>query len=284
MSSHILLPQVDAERPATLSRAILQGLLRDELGFDGVIVSDALDMAGASATIGIPEAAVRALDAGCDLLCIGSETTPELVDEMERVVLRAIADGRLAESRVQDAADRIVALAEELTAEREHAPLTAVADTDDLLDDDIERVIAAFDVRDRASSILGDRRTALRLVRIETGTNVAVGMAPWGPDADASAPDRNGGPVWTDSTTVAPGSRVSLEPDADSIVVAVGRDIHRHPFAREVVDGLRDTHPAVLSVDMGWPSDDRAYADIATFGGSRLVGQALTNYLAGWAE
>jgi beta-N-acetylhexosaminidase len=44
---------------------------------------------------------------------------------------------------------------------------------------------------------------------------------------------------------------------------------------------LRAAHPWVIAVDMGWPSDDRKYADIATFGASRLVGRALTEYLAG---
>ena len=75
MTSHILLPQLDAENPATMSRDILIGLLREELGFAGVIVSDALDMAGASAGRGVPDAAVRALAAGCDLLCLGTDNT-----------------------------------------------------------------------------------------------------------------------------------------------------------------------------------------------------------------
>ena len=82
MTSHILLPQLDAEHPATFSARILQGLLRGELGFDGVIVTDALDMAGASGVHGIPEAAVRALAAGCDLLCIGTDNTDDQLDEI----------------------------------------------------------------------------------------------------------------------------------------------------------------------------------------------------------
>ena len=57
MTSHILLPQLDAEQPATLSNPILGGLLRTELGFDGVIVSDALDMAGVQTRGGIGETA-----------------------------------------------------------------------------------------------------------------------------------------------------------------------------------------------------------------------------------
>ena len=73
MTSHIVVSALDPHRPATFSRTVI-GVLRDELGFDGVIVSDALDMAGASAETGIPEAAVRALVAGVDLLCLGSDT------------------------------------------------------------------------------------------------------------------------------------------------------------------------------------------------------------------
>jgi beta-N-acetylhexosaminidase len=281
MSSHILLPQLDADRPATLSRMILQDLLRDELGFGGVIVSDALDMAGASGDIGIPEAAVRALDAGCDLLCIGSETTAEDVDELERVILLAIEDGRLSAARVQDAADRILALADDLATDRGRAPIPVADSASDLMADDVKRVVAAFDVQDSARSILSHRNAALRLVRIETGTNVAVGLAPWGPNPEPAITGDHAGSPWQDATTVSPGSAVKLVPESDAVVIAVGRDIHRHDFARSTVDALRAEHPAVVVVDMGWPSDDRKYADIATFGASRLVGSALTTYLAG---
>ena len=105
MTSHILLPQIDAENPATMSRDILIGLLREELGFSGVIVSDALDMAGASAGRGIPDAAVRALRAGCDLLCLGTDNTDDELTEIEQAVRAAIADGSLAAERVSDAAE-----------------------------------------------------------------------------------------------------------------------------------------------------------------------------------
>jgi beta-N-acetylhexosaminidase len=284
MSSHIMLPQLDANRPATLIRTILQGLLRGELGFDGVIVSDALDMAGASALIGIPEAAVRALDAGCDLLCIGSETTAEDVAELERAILDAIAAERLDPARVRDAADRVVALADALSRERHDVPVPSVAAGSELSDDDIRHAIAAFDVQASARETLAERSRGLRLVRIETGTNVAVGLAPWGPAASPNLPGETADSVWRDIVTVAPDSPIStadLKPDPDSIVIAVGRDIHRHPFARAAVDQLRLQQPAVISVDLGWPSDDRRYADIATFGASRLVGAALADYLAG---
>ena len=55
----------------------------------------------------------------------------------------------------------------------------------------------------------------------------------------------------------------------------LGRDIHRDAFARAAVDELRARHAEVLVVDMGWPSDDRRYADVATYGSSALISQAL---------
>jgi beta-N-acetylhexosaminidase len=60
----------------------------------------------------------------------------------------------------------------------------------------------------------------------------------------------------------------------DRGVVVIGKAMHRHPFARTTVDALRAARTTV-AVDMGWPSDGREYADVATFGGSRLVGRAL---------
>jgi beta-N-acetylhexosaminidase len=281
MSSHIMLPQLDADRPATLSRTILQGLLRGELGFDGVIVSDALDMAGASGTIGIPEAAVRALDAGCDLLCIGSGTTAEDVDEIAEAIALAVADGRLQPERVRDAADRVLGLADALAGERDWIPAPLGVDGSALTAIDIERAIGSFDVSERARDILAAHTGGLLLVRVETGTNVAVGGAPWGPGLEPAPEGANAGSAWREVVTIAPDSPAGFESASGVVVVVAGRDIHRHQFARETVDAIRAEYPNALVVDMGWPSDDREYADIATFGASRLVGRALTAYLAG---
>ena len=103
MTSHIIVSALDPHRPATFSRTVI-GVLREELGFGGVIVSDALDMAGASAETGIPEAAVRALVAGVDLLCLGSQTLPETYAAVHAAVLAAVRSGRLPEHRVAEAA------------------------------------------------------------------------------------------------------------------------------------------------------------------------------------
>ncbi|MET1018499.1 MAG: beta-N-acetylhexosaminidase, partial [Microterricola sp.] len=144
MSSHILLPQIDPNQPATFSADILQGLLRTELGFDGVIVSDALDMKGASGVHGIAEAAVRALMAGCDLLCIGTENSDAQMDEIEAAVLAAIGSGRLSAERIDDAAGRVIRLAEESASLEAAIPVPDAVDTatDPILATD--RVIDTF--------------------------------------------------------------------------------------------------------------------------------------------
>ena len=66
MTAHVLVPSLDEERPATLSPRIVQALLRDELGFEGVILSDDLEMKAIAKTYAVPDAAVQAIAAGCD--------------------------------------------------------------------------------------------------------------------------------------------------------------------------------------------------------------------------
>ena len=103
-------------QPATFSAAILDGVLRGELGYQGVIVSDALDMVGASGEIGIPAAAVRAIAAGCDLLCIGTKNTDEQLEAIGAALDAAVADGTLPQARLDDAVARNRALAAALAA------------------------------------------------------------------------------------------------------------------------------------------------------------------------
>ncbi|MEU8658123.1 glycoside hydrolase family 3 N-terminal domain-containing protein [Actinoplanes philippinensis] len=112
MSAHIRVPQLTGDGPATFSRSALNGLLRDELGFQGVIVTDALEMRGAAGAAGsIPRAAVAALAAGADLLCIGAVVTLELVEAVATEIATATRDGRLPLTRLENAAERTATLA-----------------------------------------------------------------------------------------------------------------------------------------------------------------------------
>jgi beta-N-acetylhexosaminidase len=130
------------------------------------------------------------------------------------------------------------------------------------------------------------RRRALGrylVVRLEADPNIAVGATPWGPfaavAADQTAPDES--PFGAQRVCVISPERSALPLlQHNQPVLVVGRNIHRHRFAREAVDRLRAQQADVLVVDMGWPSDERRYADVATFGGSRLMGRALLKWLA----
>lgn len=248
MTSHIVLPHVDPSGPATFSARILGGILRDELGFDGVIVSDALDMAGASGGIGIPAAAARALAAGCDLLCLGTGGSPEQLD--------AIADAAAGVARLADAVARVGALVASLRAER-IAPTTWAIPAARL----VEGFVIVPGAAPAADAVL---------VVVETTANIAVGVAPWGPGAILDGVAR------ISAGDVIPGS---IPPGAP--VVLVARDVHRHPEVAALAELARTTRPGSLIVDMGWPSGP---VDVATFGASRAVGAALLHWLRarGW--
>jgi beta-glucosidase len=101
MTAHLLLPALDPQRPATLSAAVLTGLLRQELGFNGLVVTDALMMEAISASYGPGEAAVLALEAGADLVLM-----PADADAAIAALVAAVQGGRLSRERLEASAQR----------------------------------------------------------------------------------------------------------------------------------------------------------------------------------
>ncbi len=281
MTSHILVQQLDRNQPATMSRFVLHDLLRGELGFSGTIVSDALDMAGASGSLGMAGAAVAALRAGCDLLCLGTDNTDTLLADIERAVGSAVADGILGANRVREATSRVRGLAAVLEAERQAAGEPPISPPG--WPNNEAELVDTFDVRPGASDWRARASGRYTVVRLEADPNIAMGTTPWGPFAAAAAePAEPAAAVFG----VQPVCLIFRERSAlphfqpNQPVLVIGRDIHQHPFAREAVDRMRSQHVDVLVVDMGWPSADRRYADVATFGASRLMGRALLRWLA----
>lgn len=105
MAAHLVVRALDPARPATLSPTILTGLLREELGYEGAIVTDSLSMAGIRTGAGDPDVAVAALAAGADVLL----TPPDLPGAVS-AVCAAVRGGRLTEERIDDALLRAVPL------------------------------------------------------------------------------------------------------------------------------------------------------------------------------
>lgn len=122
MTAHVLVPALDAERPASLSPAIIDGLLRRELGYEGVILSDDLEMRAVSDRYSVADAAVGAVAAGCDAFLVCSGNHDRQVAALEGIV-RAAQDGRLALARVEDALRRCRQAKERFLAGEARRPL-----------------------------------------------------------------------------------------------------------------------------------------------------------------
>jgi beta-N-acetylhexosaminidase len=109
MTAHIVYPAIDAENPATMSPAILDGILRKQWSYKGVIITDGMDMHAIAGRYGVGNAAVRALAAGADMvMALGTtETQNETLD----AIANAIADGSISREQVEQSLARLSALA-----------------------------------------------------------------------------------------------------------------------------------------------------------------------------
>ena len=103
MTAHIRVHDL----PATVDPALIQGRLRDDLGFDGVVMADALEMKAVADTVGVESTAVRALAAGVDALCVGHDLGEDAVDRIRAALVANVDEGRL-----REAAERIARLAD----------------------------------------------------------------------------------------------------------------------------------------------------------------------------
>ena len=112
MSAHVFNARLDPLFPATLSPAILTGLLREQLGFAGVIITDDMGMGAITAQYGFAEAVVRAVQAGADMLALGNNLMydPDVAARTIAILTQAVADGHLSEQRIDESYARILAL------------------------------------------------------------------------------------------------------------------------------------------------------------------------------
>jgi beta-N-acetylhexosaminidase len=263
MTAHIRVPEVTGDDPATFSRTALIDLLRREYGFRGTVITDALEMKGAAeAAGGIAPAAVRALAAGADLLCIGAEVDEDLVEAVAAEIVAGVRDGRLGLARLEDAAERTARLADWTSAQ----PAPTRTDVD-----------LGYAAARRAVQVEGSlvEFGGPLVVQLQSGWSIAEGPVPWG-----LKPHMNG----TEQVTVA-AAEVSAESLADRAagrpIVVVGRHTHRTEASRDLIERLAARH-IVAVVEMGWPSTWRpahARAFVTTYGASHANGRAAAEAL-----
>jgi beta-N-acetylhexosaminidase len=293
MTAHIRVPALTGEAPATFSHQALVTLLRDELGFTGAIVTDALEMQGAARIAGgTAEGAALALAAGADLLCIGADVDRALVEEIVSDVIAAVHDGRLPLSRLEDAAARTAELAVWAARSADDGQsagtslLTSVPAGDgatgqhapaDETEHDAVASLGLAAAR-RAIAIEGEvpPLAGALVVQLESPSTIAEGRVPWGvyPHVASAA-----GPMRLAATTTS-AAELHTVASGRPIVIA-GRNLHRLAGAADLIEALAATDSVVV-VEMGWPSTWRptgAAAFLTTYGASRANGRAAAEAL-----
>ena len=103
MVGHMTMTAIDPDNPASLSETIVTGLLREELGYDGIIITDALNMGAIANNYTNADAAVKAVSAGCDmLLCVSN------ISSVVNALTDAVSDGTISEERIDESVSRIL--------------------------------------------------------------------------------------------------------------------------------------------------------------------------------
>lgn len=276
MSAHILVPSLDAEYPATLSRRILTGILREELGYDGLIVTDGMEMQAISATYGIERGSVLAIAAGADAICVGGGLADdETVLRLRDALVGAVRTGELSEERLADAATRVRALAHWTSfpgaPDRSGgAPGTEIG---------LVAARRALTVT-RGESYAAPLTEAPYVAAFTPMANIAVGdETPWGVAAEL---ERLLPGTETGSFTGADAGALALGEAGERRIVAVVRDAHRHGWMAEALGTLLTARPDTIVVEMGVPQSlPTGSLHIATHGAARVCGLAAAEVITG---
>jgi beta-N-acetylhexosaminidase len=268
MTSHVVFTALDTDEPATMSRRILHRLLREELGYDGVLVTDALDMEGASGRYGIAGAAVRAFIAGADLLLLGSVDGEEHCARIWEGFAQAIHDGQLDVRTLEAAAGRV----DKLRAWAAPGARPAGKVTD----------IGLFAAR-RAVLARGDvvLRSAATVVNLSAPANLAVGEAHWSLTEQLEVFDLAAGEITV--TELGPSVDDVLSQLPTDPAVLVVRDAYRRPWQRAWAQSFLAARPDAVLVAIGMPDDEQLAtgASLCTFGAGAVNLRAGAEMLAG---
>jgi beta-N-acetylhexosaminidase len=263
MTAHIVVRSI-GELPATMSPELLRGLLREELGYEGLIVSDALEMRAISATVGVEEGAVRSIAAGADALCLGHDLFDEPVQAVQEALVDAVRSGRLSESRLADAASHV----------RRTSDWTSSAAHAARVPSEVGREAARRAVHQIGNGLLS--RPPL-VVELEPEPSMAAGRLPQGP-----------GDWFRNVVPEAEVVRLHRSAVDEALAVADGRqlvilarDAHRHEWERAAVESLLERADDAVVVELGlpyWhPSGGSAY--VATYGAGRVNVEAAAERL-----
>jgi beta-N-acetylhexosaminidase len=273
MTAHVVFSAVDPAAPATVSHRLLTGLLREELGFGGVIVTDALEMAAIGDGETSAQGAVRSLAAGADLLCLPGNADAQLL--ARRSLSDAIRDGTVPARRVAESAARVRALAQWAQASPASAAepaLGADAAGRALIVDapgvPLSTPPYVLDAGGKMSSLLDDATASLLgvLRRRDPGVD--------GVRLTEPEPSEGDGAGDLDAIIERGGTRP---------LVLVVRDAHRRPWQRQLLGRVLVRRPDAIVVGTG-TAHDRHLAPgryVGTLGAGRVNLEAVADVLLG---
>ena len=284
MTAHIVVPSLDGSGlPATLSPTVLTGLLRGELGFDGVIITDSLRMQGVRTMFSDGEVAVRALEAGADQLL-----DPPDLPAAYSAVLDAIASGRLSQQRIDESVARIL----RLKADRSLTATSTLMVDPTLVDAVVgspAHLAVAQQVTDRTTTLVRDRGGLLPM-RGWVGKEVLVtGRGAVATDALATSLRQRGAVV----TVVETGSTPTADQVAAATAATVGQDavivltynVGANPAQATLVAALQARVPDLVVAAIGTPYDiawfPRVDVYLATYSTRPVALESLARVLSG---
>ena len=168
MTAHLLLPELDPEQPATLSKAVLTDLLRRKMGFNGLVVTDALVMEAISARHGAAEAAVLAFDAGADLILM-----PADADAAIDGLCAGFNSGRLPLERLEESRQRRAHALQSIPISAPSGPIVTAADQA------LEAELVRHSLTIRDAVVRAD--AGINLVRVDSLLPGAAALSGWSP-------------------------------------------------------------------------------------------------------
>ncbi|MFC7487099.1 glycoside hydrolase family 3 protein [Knoellia sp. CPCC 206453] len=281
MSAHIVVRGLD-DGPATLSHRILVDLLRTQLGFQGMVLSDGMEMGGITGSMSLADGCVRAVAAGVDSLCIGGGLAgEETVLEVADALVAAVHDGHLDESRLAQAAQHVTLAADERARLRQAAAGEVAAASSGA-----SHNAAGVEAARRAIVVHGPRRTIEMdepptVIELGAPSNIAVGDETLTGIATAVAGRWPG-----TRTTVVISERelVDALPTADGHTLWVSvRDPHRHGWMAPALATLLAARPDAVVIDTGWPgwTAPAGTTDVVTHGAARVTAEQVVHLLVG---
>ncbi|MFJ6811288.1 glycoside hydrolase family 3 protein [Streptomyces anulatus] len=295
MTAHIVVPALDpSEDPATLSRPILTGILREELGYDGVVVTDSLGMEGVRTKYGDDRVPVLALLAGVDQLL-----NPPNLSVAWNAVLEAVRGGEISEARVDESILRILRLKSRLGLLRD--PFVSRRGVERTVGSRAHRA-AADRIAERTTTLLADPGTLLPLSRRSHRDLLVVGADPASPSGTTGPPTSTlanaFGELGFTARALSTGTAPNQAKIAEAVAAAEGRDavvvatynVTATSSQRTLVTALVATGVPVVTVAVRNPYDvahltgTGVAASLAAYSWTDVELRAAARVIAGHAD